>query len=102
MICPGCREPQAHRSHRKGVRDWLLALAKRNPYRCSACKKRFYVYLDGETSSRLRTSEERRILRIRRKYKWRKSRRQLFAFAFFSMVLIAILYVLMQQRAPAE
>jgi len=58
--------------------------------------------MHGETSSRLRTPEERRILRIRRKYKWRKSRRQLFAFAVFSVILMVFLYFVMQQRTPTE
>jgi len=102
MTCPNCKESKAHRSHRAGIKDWIAGLTKRTPYRCGACKHRFYVYLHGETSTRLRTAEERRILRIRRKYKWRKSRRQLAAFAFCSIVLVAILYFLMQQRMPAE
>jgi hypothetical protein len=102
MICPSCQEPQAHRSHRAGIGDWLNGLVKRTPYRCRACKKRFYVYRHGEASSKLRTPEEQRILKIRRKYKWRKSKRQLIAYAFFSVLLAAILYVLMQQRVPAE
>ncbi len=80
----------------------MASLAKRTPYRCGACKQRFYVYLHGEASSKLRTSEERRILKIRRKYKWKKFKRQLIAFAVFSVLLIAILYVLMQQRMPTE
>ena len=102
MICPSCNEPEAHRSHREGLSDWIAGLANQTPYRCRSCKKRFYIYRHGEASSNLRTAEERRILKIRRKYKWRKSKRQLLAFAIFSVLLVAVLYVLMQQRAPTE
>jgi hypothetical protein len=102
MNCPSCHESQAHRSHRAGLNDWLNGLASRTPYRCRSCKKRFYVYMHGEESSNLRTPEERRILKIRRKYKWRKSKRQLIAFVVFSILLVGVLYLLMQERIPVE
>jgi transposase-like protein len=80
----------------------MAGLANRTPYRCRSCKKRFYVYRHGEASSKLRTPEEQRILKIRRKYKWRKSKRQLIAYAIFSVLLAAVLYEIMQHRIPTE
>ena len=100
VICPQCNEPQAHRSHRGGFADWALGLMKRTPYRCRACKSRFYVYRHGESSTKLRTSEEQRIMKIRRKYKWKQSKRRLLAYGFCMIVLIAILFMLLQQRIP--
>ena len=100
MICPQCNEPQAHRSHRGGFADWALGLMKRTPYSCRACKSRIYVYRHGESSTKLRTSEEQRIMKIRRKYKWKQSKRRLLAYGFCMIVLIAILFMLLQQRIP--
>jgi len=102
VICPACREPQAHRSHRSGLQDWLAGLTRRTPYRCRACKRRFYVYLQGETSSKLRTAEEQRIMKIRRGYKWKQSKRQLIAYAFCAVVFAGILFVILQERTPAQ
>jgi len=80
--------------------DWVVGLAKRTPYRCRACNSRFYVYRHGEASSKLRTSEEQRIMKIRRKYKWKQSKRRIIAYGFCAVVLIAILFELLQQRVP--
>jgi hypothetical protein len=102
MNCPRCNEPKAHRSHRIGLMDWVMGFFSRNPYRCKSCKQRFYVYRHGETSSRLRTPEEQKILRIRRKYKWKQSKRYFLVYALVSVVLVAILYYMMQQRIGAD
>ena len=101
MTCPQCKESKAHRSHRDGFKDWCLGLFNRTPYRCRGCRARFYVYLHGETSSNLRTPEERKILKIRRRYKWRQSKRTLLAFGICFVLLVCILYLLMQQRVPS-
>ena len=102
MTCPRCNEAKAHRSHRQGFNDWVQGVLMRTPYRCHACKVRFYVYRQGETSSNLRTPEERRIMKIRRKYKWKQSKRQLLAYGICVIVLVGVLYLLMQQRIPAD
>jgi hypothetical protein len=102
VICPACNEPQAHRSHRAGFQDWLAGLGKRTPYRCRACKERFYVYLHGETSSKMRTPEEQRIMKIRRRYKWKQSKRQLIAYGFCAVIFVGILILILQQRTPTE
>jgi hypothetical protein len=98
MTCPKCEQPRAHRSHRKGLRDYLYRYFQMIPYRCRNCGKRFYAYRAGETSSRLRTREERKIMELRRRLRWKKSKRQLAAYAVGVIALIAILYSLMQQR----
>jgi hypothetical protein len=102
MICPNCKEPKAHRSHRAGLKDRLMRLVNQTPYRCHACKTRFYVYREGEEDSGLRTPEEQRIIKIRRKYKWKQSKRQLFAFGISAIFLIIAIYLILQDRVPAE
>jgi len=46
----------------------------------------------------MRTREERKIMELRRRLRWKKSRRFLAAYAVGALALIAILYSLMQQR----
>jgi hypothetical protein len=79
-----------------------MGLLGKHPYRCKSCAERFYVYRHGETSTRLRTSEERKILQIRRKYKWRQSKRYLIVYIFVSILLAVILYYMMQQRIGTD
>jgi hypothetical protein len=100
MNCPNCKEPQAHRSHRNGLKDWFMGLFKQTPYRCKACKTRFYVYRQGEEDSRLRTPEEQRIIKLRRKYKWKQSKRQLLAFGIGAVLVVVAIYLIVQERVP--
>ncbi len=98
MICPKCKENKAHRSHRSGTADRIRSWIAIKPYRCHACNHRFYAYRDGESSSRLRTTEERRIMALRRKIRWRKSRVELMGFAIGSVLVAVVIYFLIQQR----
>jgi hypothetical protein len=68
------------------------------PYRCSKCSERFYAYRAGEKSSKLRTSEERKIMELRRRLRWKRSRRELVAYGFGALILLAIVYTVLQQR----
>jgi hypothetical protein len=98
VICPHCGEQTAHRSHRSGIKDRLMRLFEMIPYRCRKCSKRFYAYRAGEKSSKLRTHEERKIMELRRRLAWRRSKRELFAYVAAALLLLAIIYSAMQQR----
>jgi hypothetical protein len=102
MICPKCNENRAHRSRRSGFKDWVASLAFRVPYRCRACKARSYIYMHGEESLRLRTPEERRVIKLRRSLRLKKYKRELIAYGIGSLILAAILYYVFQQRIPTE
>ena len=102
MTCPKCGEERAHRSHRSGIRDHFYRLFQMIPYRCRACHRRFYAYRSGEKSDRMRTREEQKIMRIRRQIKWKRSRRELAAFASGALILVLIVYYLLQQRIASE
>ncbi len=102
MICPKCGEQRAHRSHRKGFKDRIMHTFEMIPYRCSKCSSRFYAYRAGEKSSKLRTNEERKIMELRRRLRWKRSRRELVAYAFGALILIAVVYTIMQQRVVSE
>lgn len=102
MICPKCKVNQAHRSHRTGFKDRIVAWFSVKPYRCHACNHRFYAYRDGETSSRLRSAEEIRIMRLRRKIRWKKSRVELVAYGICTLIVAAMIYYLIQQRVSGD
>jgi hypothetical protein len=44
MICPQCRSPDCHRSHRGGALDFLGTLIGLRPWRCLTCDRRFYAW----------------------------------------------------------
>jgi predicted RNA-binding Zn-ribbon protein involved in translation (DUF1610 family) len=97
MICPKCGKNSAHRSHRS-LRDWAVSWLSLKPYRCHACRHRFHAYRAGEKSSKLRTPEEMRIMKLRRGVRWRRSRSELILYGIGSLVFLAILYYIVQQR----
>jgi hypothetical protein len=98
LICAKCKEPKAHRSHSSGLKDQVFKLFQMIPYRCQACKARFYAYRSGEQSSTMRTGEERKIMELRRRIKWKRTRKELAVFAVAAALMISFLYLLMQQR----
>lgn len=102
MICPKCRENKAHRSRRSGLRDRLAGLFLRTPHRCGSCKLRFYVNLRAEGALKLRTPEEKRVIKLRRELQARKIRRQLLGYGLSSLILVLVLYYLFQQRIYTE
>jgi hypothetical protein len=98
MICANCKEPRAHRSHSEGLKDWIYKRFQLIPYRCKACKTRFYAYRAGEESPGLRTGEERKIMHLRRKIKWKRTKTELAVFAVAILLLFSMLYFALQQR----
>jgi hypothetical protein len=72
------------------------------PYRCKNCSARFYAYRAGEKSSRLRTNEERKIMQLRRRIRWKRSRRELIAYALGALLLLFVIYSVIQQRISSE
>ena len=68
------------------------------PYRCRKCSKRFYAYRAGEKSSRMRTPEERKIMELRRRLAWKRSKIELMIYGAAALLLLAIIYTVIQQR----
>jgi hypothetical protein len=102
MICPNCGEQSAHRSHRSGIKDRVMRLVALIPYRCKRCSKRFYAYRAGEKSDRLRTPEERKIMALRRKLKWKRSKRDLAVYVIGGLILLAVIYLAVQQQVVSQ
>ncbi len=102
MTCPRCGEAKAHRSHRVGFKDHLYKYFNQIPYRCRACSTRFYAYRAGETSPKMRSPEERKIMELRRKLRWKKSKRDLLAYGGGLIMIAVVIYFLIQQRVPSS
>jgi hypothetical protein len=102
MTCIKCGETKAHRSHRRGIRDLLYGLFQYIPYRCRSCGVRFYAYRAGERSDRMRTREERKIMHLRRRIRWKRTRRELAVFGVAAFLLVFLVYYLLQQRIVSE
>ena len=100
MTCPNCGQNRAHRSHRSW-RDWAISWLSLKPYRCKDCHHRFYAYRSGEKSERLRTAEERRIMKLRRSIQWKRTRGELILYGISSLIFVAILYYIIQQRVSS-
>ena len=79
-----------------------MAWLSLKPYRCRDCSHRFYAYREGVESSKLRTPEERRILKLRRSVRWRRSRAELILYGISSLIFLAVLYYMIQQRVVGE
>jgi hypothetical protein len=102
MICPKCNENRAHRSRRSGFQDWAASLVFRIPYRCRACKARSYINPHGAGGLKFRSPEERRVIKMRRGLQVKKLKREIIAYGIGSLILLAILYYVFQQRIPTE
>lgn len=72
------------------------------PYRCKKCHVRYYAYLAGEKSDRMRTTEERRIMKIRRALKWKHSKRELTIYAFGLLAFAIAVFLFTRQGAPSQ
>ncbi len=71
--------------------DWFYKRFQMIPYRCRACKARFYTYRSGATSG-LRTSEERKIIELRRRLKWKNSKKVVAVYSVAAVIAAAILF----------
>jgi hypothetical protein len=101
MTCPKCGKNRAHRSHRSFL-DRAVSWLSMKPYRCRDCQHRFYAYRAGEKSSKLRTPEERRIMKLRRSIRWKRTRAELILYGISSLIFLAILLYIIQQRTVTE
>src|SRR6266853_6492564 len=101
MTCPKCGKNSAHRSHRD-LRDWAVSWLAIKPYRCRDCRHRFYAFRAGEQSSKLRTPEEMRIMKLRGNIRRRRSRSEWILYGIGSLIFLAILYYLIQQRVGGK
>jgi hypothetical protein len=98
LICIKCKGSQAHRSHRSGFRDGVYRLFQLIPYRCRGCQARFYAYRAGEQSAGMRTAEERKVMALRRRLRWKHTKKAVVLFGVGAAILMVCLYVITRQR----
>jgi hypothetical protein len=82
--------------------DWAISWLALKPYSCRDCHHRFHAYREGAESSKLRTPEEQRIMKLRRSIRWKRSRVELILYGISSLIFLVILYYLIQQRVVGE
>jgi hypothetical protein len=82
--------------------DWALSLLALKPYRCRDCQHRFYAHGSGAQSAKLRSPEERRVQKLRRRIRWKRTRGELILYAISSLIFLAFLYYIIQQRVTGE
>ena len=99
MICPKCGNNRAHRSHRT-FSERAIGWFGFRPYRCKECQHRFLVYRGGEGSDKLRSAEERRIMKLRRSIKWKRTKGELVLYGIGLVFMLLLIRYLMDQAPP--
>ena len=98
MICPNCKTDHAHRSHRRGVKEYVTSLFRHYPYRCNECGHRF---LRGKTAG-TPTATEREIRATRNSYQWKHHRRDFLLYSSALLVFVGFLYYLTRDRGGSS
>ncbi len=80
--------------------DRLYRLFQMIPYRCRTCKRRFYSFRGGEQSTRMRTHEERKIMQLRRRLKWKRTKRELIVYGFAALLVALVIYFITRPTTP--
>lgn len=103
MICPKCKEDRAHRSHRKGLRQYIGGWFAFYPYRCHACEHRFlrFRYAPGSPSLEP-TPTEREIRSTRNAIRWRRKKQELVLYLIGILVFLIFLYMITRPTAAFE
>jgi hypothetical protein len=103
VICPKCKSDRAHRSHRRGILERLVAVVAVYAYRCHACEYRFlrFRYAPGALPE-LASSTEREIRSTRSSIKWRRKRREVLIYGTGFALFLAFLYYITRQRDSGE
>ncbi len=103
MVCPKCKSDRAHRSHRRGISEYLLAFVAVNAYRCHACAYRFLRFRYAQEALPAVTSPtEREVRATRRSIKWRRKRREFLLYGTGFALFLAFLYYITRQRDSGE
>lgn len=103
MWCPRCKNDRAHRSHRKGVEEFLASIFAYYPYRCRECQHRF-LHNRNETSlgPSAHPSTEREIRATRKAKDWQRKKRHLVIYGMALFIFLAFLYIVTRDRGPSD
>ncbi len=107
MLCPGCNTDRARRSHRRGVKEHLLGLFGRFPYRCRQCQLRFYVARSraadkGGAKSGPPNPTEREIQVTRAGHARKQKRREMLLYGWALLLFLVFLYYVTRDRSNSS
>ena len=99
MLCSKCQSDSAHRSHRVGIKEHLVALAGFYPYRCRACGTRFRMrrHKEYEPATAATRSVEREIASTQGTRRRKVVRRIVLLYGCALVLFGAILYYLTRE-----
>jgi len=101
--CPNCKTDRAHRTHRRGLKDYAASLFGFYPYRCHDCEHRFFhSYRTAEEPAREPSSTGKEVRVTRGHRAARQRRRELLLYGLALLVFLAFLYYISRYHgAPA-
>lgn len=103
MVCPKCKADHAHRSHRKGWKDYAVSFFHYYPYRCNECGIRFFgTRRQLAEIAEEPTSTEKEIRVTRASYQWQQKRREFLLYGLALLVFAGILYYLTRYRGGSS
>ncbi len=103
VTCPKCKTDNAHRSHREGLKDYVVSLFQYYPYRCKECGIRFSAlrHKPPETAQKP-TSSEKEIRVTRASYRWKQKRREFLIYGSALLVFLGFIYYLTRDRGGSS
>ena len=103
MICTNCKTDHAHRSHRQGLKDYILSFFRHYPYRCNECGHRFYgLPPEPPKPSEPPSATEAEIRATRKSYEWKRQRRDFLLYGSALLAFLGFLYYLTRDRGNSS
>ena len=107
MTCPKCKTDAAHRSHRKGIVEYLVSAFSYHPYRCHSCEHRFlyspYFAKDSGKNAAGKTSREQQIRATRNSIQRKQLLREVLVLALALLLFLVFLrYIIRESKPPSD
>jgi hypothetical protein len=101
LLCPKCKTDHAHRSHRRGLIEYGVAVAGFYPYRCQECHLRFLRFRYAPIAEEP-IGVEREIKATRGAIKAKRKRRELLLYGVAVVLFLAFLYYITRDRGGSS
>jgi len=99
VLCPKCKTERAHRSHRKGLKDYVSSFFGYHPYRCHECGNRFLQAHWAESGPPEKpNSTEKEIRTTRARQAREQKRREFLLYGAGLLVFLIFLYYVTRDR----
>jgi hypothetical protein len=104
MTCPKCKTDAAHRSHRKGIVEYLVSVFSYRPYRCHSCECRFlyspYFAEDSGKNAAGETSREQEIRTTRNSVRRKQFLREVLVLGLALLLFLLFLRFITRESKP--